>query len=173
MLAGVSTLEKSEHGQLRVVNCQDAALPSGVPSAAFAEPEIVTVYVVPSANGDDGVRVAVRVVSLYETTPATGPPELLTVIVEDVRVVASIDREKVACTGAPRATDAACEAGDVAVTVGGAGGVAAVVNVHDTGEPSETVPSLDRIDEASVAVYVFASPSGADGVNTTRLVAPT
>jgi hypothetical protein len=86
--------------------------------------------------------------------------------VKDVAVIVdgSIAREKVAVTTAVAAIPVAPSAGAVPVTVGGAGGLAHVVNDHDTAFESGT-PSDAVIAVVSRAVYVVDRASCAEGVN--------
>lgn len=83
---------------------------------------------------------------------------------EDVIVVGSIARENVALAVAVAAMPVAPSAGVRAVTVGGAGALAQVVNDQETalesGTPSEAVTAVDRR-----AVYVVERASGAEGVS--------
>jgi hypothetical protein len=84
----------------------------------------------------------------------------VSVKLDAVRVLASIDREKVAVTAAPVDTPVAPDAGEVDVTVGGE---ATVVNDQFTGVSG--VPSLAWIEPARFATYVVPPASGALGVN--------
>ncbi len=137
----------------------------------MTEPEIAAEYVVASASGAEGVNVALFVAASYETIPATGLPEpSVKVNVADVNVAGFMDRENVAViepVGAPVAPSV----GDVAVTVGGGGAGAAVVNDHVRAEPSAT-PSADFTVPASVAVYTVDGAKADAGVKTAWLVEP-
>lgn len=88
---------------------------------------------------------------------------------EAVIVVGSMAREKVAVTVAVAAMPVAPSTGDVAVTAGGAGALAQVVNDQDTalesGTPSEAVTAVERR-----AVYVVESARDAEGVSVAVLV---
>jgi hypothetical protein len=100
------------------------------------------------ASGEDGVSVAVFVALLYATVAATGPPELESVNVEAVIVVASIARENVALTVALVATAVALDAGLLEVTVGA---TLTVVKLHVYALASAT-PSAAFTVAATVAV---------------------
>jgi hypothetical protein len=78
------------------------------------------VYVVPAASAAPGVSVATFVVESYDTLAATGEaaPCAVSVKLDAVIVVASIDCENVAVTVALVATPVAPSAGDVDVTLG-------------------------------------------------------
>ena len=87
----------------------------------------------PAGSGADGVKVADFVGSSYEIAPETRPEGPLSVNVELVRVIASIDFEKVArgATAGPTSLTPGYGSG---VTVGGSG--LAVVKDQDTGDAS-------------------------------------
>lgn len=84
-------------------------------------------------------------------------------------VVGSIARENVAATVVVAATPVAPAAGLVLVMVGGAGGLAQVVNDQvtglESGTPSEAVTAVE-----SCAVYVVDRATDADGVSVAVLV---
>jgi hypothetical protein len=112
--------------------------------------------------------VAVFVVESYATVPATAPEGPVSVNDPAVSVVASIAREKVACTFVFVATPVAPEDGTVPITVGGA---FAVVNDHDTGLARAT-PSADLTVVARFAVYVAPLLNGPVGVSVAVFVVP-
>jgi hypothetical protein len=112
-------------------------------------------------SADDGVNVAVLLVESYETVAATAPDGPVSVKLDDVIVVESIAREKVALTAVPVETPVAFVAGEVDVTVGG---VLTVVKLQVTADAS-AAPSDDLIVVASFAVYVVPALSAEDGVS--------
>ena len=77
---------------------------------------MVAVYVVEPARLDVGVKVVAEPDVL--TVPATTPPPLLTVNEEVVRLVGSMDSEKVALIVVLRATSVAVSDGETDKTVG-------------------------------------------------------
>ena len=77
-------------------------------------------YVLEKASAAVGVNVAVFVAESYVTVPATPPsPAFVTVKLELVIVVESIERENVALIGAVAEMPVAPDAGTVELTVGG------------------------------------------------------
>jgi hypothetical protein len=121
----------------------------------------VAVYVVLAASGALGVSVAVLVEELYATVAATLPDELLSVKLELVIVVESIERENVALGKVPTTTPVALLAGEVEVTVGAE---LTVVKLQLYAEASAT-PSADLTAVVSVAVYAVLFANAALGVS--------
>ena len=135
---------------------------------------MVAVYVVERSRSALGFSVTVCEGSSYETVAPTVEPSAARSVTEvELSEEPSIDFENVAVTVVLSPTPPAPAAGVVAVTVGGAGGAVAVLNVQVTAVPSEVVSSLVLIEPASVAVYDVFSASVADGVKTARFALET
>ena len=124
----------------------------------------VTVYVVPGTSGDEGTRCAVVVAASYDAVAATVPFGPETTKLAFVMPGPYMARENVASTEVEIGTFVAPAAGFCETTVGAAGALAAVVNVHVTDEASAT-PSTAVIAVVSFAVYVVENASGDVGVN--------
>ena len=124
-VAGVADVGNSEHGHVAaaaaVVNVQVAGEGIGLPLVSTAD--TLAVYVVPACKAALGVKVAVCVVELYDTTPATEVDPLLR-----VNTIDGTDTgwEKTALTGAATAIPVAPAAGDVDVTTSCTAGVTAL-----------------------------------------------
>ena len=95
-----------------VVKVQVAVLPSALPMVSVTVPATVTVYVVPAANADDGVSVAVAPETLIDAATFDDAPDALSVNVEEVNVELFIERLKVTETLVPVETPVAPDAGD-------------------------------------------------------------
>ena len=77
---------------------------------------------VPAASAELGVSVTLLDAESYDTVAATdAPPDVFSVTVEPLIDVASIAREKTACTVVPLETPVAPLAGVLLVTAGGTG----------------------------------------------------